>query len=604
MQAKPELKSVFFASDDEKEEAFLKQTVEDQKPVREDVRAEKPVAFSIRKTRRKSLLVGRPWTSLGEDQRRTSQLGKYLQWAFPVYVLCSAAFIAYTQVSTVGASRLEITDNNQDVLNSQVKEYSNVDNVKMTFEAGATVLGLLIGWSALVFPHLVHGIFLMVWLLPMPHQLRGTVIFLLSQFGKMVWALVVNSGIAVIAFMIKIVVNARDIEENVTLQLYQTASDLSYGQDGAFCLMIISAQWLLHLDRISAASGDEASSGSDGERGRELGGGEEPGKGEEEEKIASEEISPIPAHAPEHPRPELKFGDVKGWEEEEEEESPSSRNNGSNNDLTAPLAGDGRRGRGEAGNCPASEWCEAIGWAKVRGESLPRRRQVFWGFFVYSLLAMGLAGAAMSATFAKITLEGIAAALSPEDSKLVVYAKFPHDASRKLGAPARTNFSIVLDWWILFIAPISAGALVLLMWVVPATRRWRRRGRYLVEILSGWSCLELWFLTSCISLTSLRILCDAILSDIQACDTLARTGTKCFSVKAELSSDAWWMVISALLHRFMLFLFMARARVAMEEEEAVRGSSAQHTDIATTTSTQPEVVVGPPNFTNESGVRI
>eukprot|EP00466_Bigelowiella_natans_P004215 jgi/Bigna1/60124/fgenesh1_kg.9_\ len=82
-------------------------------------------------------VVARPWKSLAFQQSKDT-IGRYLYWGLPLYVLCSTVFVGYSQFATTGTSQLDIEDNNRDVLNSNVKDYSNIDNVRMTFDSGAT----------------------------------------------------------------------------------------------------------------------------------------------------------------------------------------------------------------------------------------------------------------------------------------------------------------------------------------------------------------------------------------------------------------------------------------------------------------------------------
>eukprot|EP00465_Bigelowiella_longifila_P013026 CAMPEP_0185260900 /NCGR_PEP_ID=MMETSP1359-20130426/9424_1 /TAXON_ID=552665 /ORGANISM="Bigelowiella longifila, Strain CCMP242" /LENGTH=366 /DNA_ID=CAMNT_0027847351 /DNA_START=90 /DNA_END=1190 /DNA_ORIENTATION=+ len=219
------------------------------------------------------------------------------------------------------------------------------------------------------------------------------------------------------------------------------------------------------------------------------------------------------------------------------------------------------------------KWSDAFGWRRVKANAGPhgpwRQRLIFWGFLTFACFSMGLAVAAARSTFATIHLQGLASALAPTDDKDVILWNFPHDGSRKLGNDAMINFTQSLFTWLYLVAPALVGVAVIMFWILPIPRPLQLSALYLVEVLSGWSCLELWFFTASISLTSLGILCDSLLADIELCQTLAKTGTVCFSVKSEFTSDTWWMILAAILHRVMIFVFISRTKILLTEEEHV-----------------------------------
>mmetsp|Transcript_12734 Transcript_12734/g.17786 ORF Transcript_12734/g.17786 Transcript_12734/m.17786 type:complete len:607 (+) Transcript_12734:108-1928(+) len=507
-------------------------------------------------------VVARPWKSLAFQQSKDT-IGRYLYWGLPLYVLCSTVFVGYSQFATTGTSQLDIEDNNRDVLNSNVKDYSNIDNVRMTFDSGATLLGLIVGWGSLVVPHLLHGLILIMWFLPMENSFRGHGLFVMSQLCKMVWAGTVNAGIAVIAFMINVEVNAPEIGEKVSLMLFQTQTKLAYVQIADYILMIMLVHWLLRRHREAIQLDlqdavlhlpDQSYTGGllpkvlEGDNENEDGAEHDAQKVQVPEQKGWEEETTSPEYAAVNPL-------IAGRQEEEEEESQG--------ESTSSLA-----------QCclvmRSLKWSDAFGWRRVKANSGPygrwRQRVIFWGFLAFACLSMGMAVAAARSTFATIHLQGLASALAPTDDKDVILWNFPHDGSRKLGNEAMINFTQSLFTWLYLVAPGLVGVAVIMFWILPIPRSLQLSALYLVEVLSGWSCLELWFFTASISLTSLRILCDSLLADIELCETLAKTGTVCFSVNSEFTSDTWWMILAAILHRVMIFVFISRTKILLTEE--------------------------------------
>mmetsp|Transcript_15844 Transcript_15844/g.29944 ORF Transcript_15844/g.29944 Transcript_15844/m.29944 type:complete len:339 (-) Transcript_15844:275-1291(-) len=196
-----------------------------------------------------------------------------------------------------------------------------------------------------------------------------------------------------------------------------------------------------------------------------------------------------------------------------------------------------------------------------RGERGIRNHIIYW-FGTFSLLLI-TAICTTSATyrFATIEVTGVASTLDQDSVKEVVPWYFPRDGTRNLGGPAQIGFTSFQFAMLFLIVPGLMSLTSLALWILPVPRRWQEKLLVVTECLSAWSCFELWFLTSAIALHSLNIVCDALLADIEACAILStHTGFVCFSVKGNLSKNAWWMIFFALLQRFSIFFVLGYGR--------------------------------------------
>uniref|UniRef100_A0A7S2XF96 Uncharacterized protein n=1 Tax=Lotharella oceanica TaxID=641309 RepID=A0A7S2XF96_9EUKA len=461
------------------------------------------------------LLDDPDWRSLQSCVYGNDWKALFIQWGVPLFIVCNAASVGTTQVVTNAYTNLQIKDNNEDILNDQVKSYSNVENVRMTFNAGANLLGMLIGWSSLVWPHVVHGLLLIFWLLPMPRHWRHRFLNMLSQMAKMVWAGAANEGISVIAFGITIIVDAALLHENVTLELYSSLDKLANLQTANFILMILAAQGMLYFHRYT----------------------------DKPPRIEPASNSPYFPATDDDPTPDVKGG----WEENPE--SPP---------LPSPK--------------PVTEKWKPLVYR--RGDQGMRGHIVYWfGTFALFLIT---AVCATSATyeFATIEVTGVASTLDQDSLKEVVPLTFPRDGSRKLGGPAQVGFTAFEFAMLFLVIPGLVSLTALVLWVCPAPRHWQEKLLLATECLSAWSCFELWFLTSAIALHSLKIVCDALLADIEACAILStHTGFVCFSVKGNLSENAWWMILFALLQRFSIFFVLGYGRNTLYGGDEISQSS-------------------------------
>jgi len=474
--------------------------------------------------------LGQEWNSLGslcvEDFGKE---GRCLLWGVPLWIVACVCVFGWTQTVTIGSTRLEIIDNQENLINSQVKEYSTIANVRMTFEAGATALGMLVGWASLVWPHLAFGLLLIFWLCPMPSIVRGRFLFVLSQAAKACWAGSVNGGVSVITFFITIKFNVHLLKEVLTLQLYQTSSKLDYLQIALQIVMCGTAQWMLlmHRTAVTAEAMQEVTR-----------------RNSAENTIRNNST-------------DIGNEQKDGWTEE----GPSPQGG----DEVGVFDDNSPKDHAASGTfCGGSPLGMYTLWPDAH-ESW--QWGIYLGFLTFSVFIMIAVWLASTTVFAKLVITGLASDLEENDAKEIELITFPYKSTRKLGDQAQINFSQGLDFWLFVISPTAAGVSAILLWGLPLQKIWQRRLLTVVEFFSGWSCLELFFITTSISLYSQKIVCDALLKSIQACQTLAKTGTVCFSVEGQFSKDSWWILLVALVHRIMLFCVMARAHSCLHVQE-------------------------------------
>lgn len=425
------------------------------------------------------VLIRPLWRSL-QDSMPFGTWGNVKRFGVPLLILINAGLLIWTQVGTIGHTILELGSNHETLADSTVKSYTTVENIRMTFKAGATLLGLLIGWSSLIFPHVIQATLFIVWTLPMSTRTRGNTLWMVSQSSKLVFAGTVNAGISGIAFLINVELESTLLHSSVGLKLAQTATDATNIQAAVYFFSIMLAQFMLYQHRYAPMA----------------------------RKLRQESWDYFAVRAA----------------------------------TVQPQYDDASR--------------TAVG--SVRTSS-----RVFWGIAVLLASVTGVVCASLNERFAKIELNGLVRTLGSSPPKYLVPINFPKDASQTLGNAATDNFNEALYATLFIAVPLAAIAVAMVLWVTPLSKRAQESTYVLLEVLSGFSCLELWFITGCISLSSLKIVCDALLAGISVCEVLSvSTGLVCFSVVSEFSENAWWMLLAALAHRFCLMGVMYQVRRA------------------------------------------
>uniref|UniRef100_A0A7S2TYS1 Transmembrane protein n=1 Tax=Lotharella oceanica TaxID=641309 RepID=A0A7S2TYS1_9EUKA len=195
------------------------------------------------------------------------------------------------------------------------------------------------------------------------------------------------------------------------------------------------------------------------------------------------------------------------------------------------------------------------------GDNSLKTRSIYWGGSFALLMILTINAVAMVTEFAVIEVDGIAAAFDGDSTRDVVPFTFPRHGTAKSGGAAQVGFHSFQLAMLFMVIPGLASIGLLVLWACPSSRYVQERLLYTIEALSSWSCLEMWCMTCAVALNSLKIVCDALLNDIAACDSLSeRTGLMCFSIKGTLSQNAWWIIMFGLLQRASIILVMRTAR--------------------------------------------
>ncbi|GAB5368193.1 hypothetical protein AAMO2058_001298000 [Amorphochlora amoebiformis] len=466
---------------------------------------------------------------------------RVIAYGLPILVLSLSAVIGFAQQIRRGDSRLNLSDDEQQLLHSRVRTYSDVGDVRTTINARAYALGIMLAWASLVLPHMALATLLMAWIVPLQVRWRRRLLFGLTQIYKMVWAADLTTGVVVIAFRIQLQITLG--VNNFTLDLFQTSSRESNIKVVCLILSTGLAQWMYyhHRLRISIEESKGMTDTFDQEKQSNNYWREE--KYEEKGNCGrSPPLSPrLHGHVP------------LGW-------------------RTLPMG--------------INEIAYAAAQADFRGKQLSRETSAtlnerewrkairFWG-----ILSLALAGSALSVgaafqPFSYAQLSGLAEGFAPigKRQKPICLAHFPWDATELLGNSTQQEFTATL-YAMLFIGfPTLSIVIAIVLWALPAsvhTQRWLLR---LVEITGVWSCLELWYIAGGIAMASYRILCAALLHDIKPCAILlGDTGVPCFSVKGVFSHHAWWMILAAIMHRMVLFLVTMWGQTVLDKGEGLGG---------------------------------
>jgi len=465
-----------------------------------------------------------------------------LSWAIPLFLLCNATVVVYLQLITRGATKLELRDNGDELLQTNVKEYNDFSDVQTIFEAKAYVLGLLLGWSSLVWPHLLHGLLVLIWITPMSRRFRSIILPLMALFARMLWVGTLNSGIVALAFHIVCIIRLSPSgDSDISLRLFETAAPESNTQYVCYFLAIATAQWMLCRDRHwthVSGKADVRPIRSDGD--------------DQDSKQVT--IAPTQSNAvlTSSKNPILP---TETWD-----------------DFILPDI---------PYRLSRDEW-EAVGWRQSPNEAMSnpsnspesrlrqryKRLLIFWGMLAVAIALSILMLFGASTTFARIKLTGLAESLSPanEDTRDVSLINFPKHASEDIGSIYQIWTTRLVYIVLLQAAPIACGILALALWITPAPRRWQRRTLVVLEILSMWQCLDMWYIVSAVTLLSFRILCDALLSDISPCTSLqVVTNDPCFQLSGELTADAWWLLAGSVLFNFTMIMIVRRSHAVLDD---------------------------------------
>lgn len=132
---------------------------------------------------------------------------------------------------------------------------------------------------------------------------------------------------------------------------------------------------------------------------------------------------------------------------------------------------------------------------------------VYLSFLAFAIAVMVGVWLASTTRFARLDITGLASDLDGNggNSKEIKLTTFPFESTRKLGDQAKINFSKGLYFWLFLIAPTAAGVCAIILWTVPLRPESQKPLLAVLEFCSGWSCLELFFITSSISLYSQKV---------------------------------------------------------------------------------------------------